>query len=37
MIYAVNVGTVATHKKNVEGENCINQGYLAELKGRKIG
>ena len=37
LIYAVNVGTVGTHKKDVEGENCINQGYIAELKRRKIG
>jgi hypothetical protein len=33
-IYAVNVGT---HKKTAESENCVNQGYLVVLKGRKIG
>ena len=31
-INAVNVGT---HKKNAEGENRVNRGYLIVLKGRK--
>ena len=32
LIYAVNVGT---HKKPVESENCVNQGYLVVLSDGK--
>ena len=35
LIYAVDMGTVGTHKKNVEGENCINQGYLSTIHLRR--
>ena len=32
LIYGVNL---VTDKKNAESKNCVNQGYLVELKGEE--